>query len=264
MHIARTLMAAASLVLVSVACGDDDGGGSVDSSTTVTTTVTSTVTTSVSTTVTTLAPATTLAVTTTTAATTTSTTAPALVQPAVWPAADVVLATPEEAAIGFVREVLRVEPVLGEFQQGDSRSGEIVVLSPGEGGPPSPRGLLFLRQLGPADGWFVIAAGSDLASIANPATGDIVPRGPLTVEGSGTGFEATLVVRAFAAGDPARVFDQQVVMAGNFGTPQPYSTTLDLSGAMPGEVVVLLVQAGVGLESDPGDFSALPVVIRGG
>ncbi|MEY4229520.1 MAG: hypothetical protein RLZZ362_369, partial [Actinomycetota bacterium] len=128
----------------------------------------------------------------------------------------------------------------------------------------SPRGLLFLRQLGPADGWFVIGAGSDLASITVPATGDTVPRGPLTVEGSGTGFEATLVVRAFSAGDPAREFDQQVVMAGNLGTPLPYSTTLDLSGAMPGEVVVLLVQAGVGLESDPGDFSALPVMIRGG
>lgn len=261
MRAARALIATTSLLVVSVACGDSDGG-------TTTSLVTSTAapTTAVSTTVvasTTAATSTTAAASTTVAATT-STTAPATAQPAVWPAAGVVLATPEEAAIGFVREVLRVEPVLGEFQQGDSRSGEIVVFSPGEGGPPNPRGLLFLRQLAPTDGWFVIGAGSDLASITVPATGDTVPRGPLTVEGTGTGFEATLVVRAFAAGDPARVFDQQVVMAGNFGTPLPYTTTLDLSDATPGEVVVLLVQGGVGLESDPGDFSALPVVIRGG
>ena len=262
MHAARVLIATTSLLLVSVACGDDDDG----SATTSLVTSTAVATTAVSTTIpaSTTVVASTAVATTTTAATTTSTTAPAAVQPAIWPAADVVLTTPEEAASGFVREVLRVEPVLGEFQQGDSRSGEVSVLSPGEGGPQSPRGLLFLRQLGPADGWFVIGAGSELASITVPATGDTVPRGPLTVEGIGTGFEATLVVRAFAAGDPARVFDQQVVMAGNLGTPLPYSTTLDLSGAAPGEVVALVVQGGVGLESDPGDFSAVPVVIRGG
>ena len=263
MRVARALIATTSLLLVSVSCGgSDDDGAATTSLVTSTAVATSAVSTTIP------APTTVVASTavasTTTAVATTSTTAPATVQPAVWPAADVVLATPEEAASGFVREVLAVEPVLGDFQQGDSRSGEIVVFSPGEGGPPNPRGLLFLRQLGPADGWFVIGAGSDLASITIPATGDSVPRGPLTVEGIGTGFEATLVVRAFAAGDPARVFDQQVVMAGNFGTPLPYSTTLDLSGAAPGEVVVLLVQGGVGLESDPGDFSAVPVVIRGG
>jgi hypothetical protein len=260
MHVARVLIATTSLLLVSLACGDDDG-----SSTTSLVTSTAVPTTAVSTTIpssTTVVAST--AVATTTTGVPTSSTTPAAAQPAIWPAADVVLTTPEEAASGFVREVLRVEPVLGEFQQGDARSGEISVLSPGEGGPQSPRGLLFLRQLGPADGWFVIGAGSDLASITVPATGDTVPRGPLTVEGIGTGFEATLVVRAFAAGDPAREFDQQVVMAGNLGTPLPYSTTLDLSGAAPGEVVALVVQGGVGLESDPGDFSAVPVVIRGG
>jgi len=260
MHVARVLIATTSLLLVSLACGDDDG-----SSTTSLVTSTAVPTTAVSTTIpssTTVVAST--AVATTTTGVPTSSTTPAAAQPAIWPAADVVLTTPEEAASGFVREVLRVEPVLGEFQQGDARSGEISVLSPGEGGPQSPRGLLFLRQLGPADGWFVIGAGSELASITVPATGDTVPRGPLTVEGIGTGFEATLVVRAFAAGDPAREFDQQVVMAGNLGTPLPYSTTLDLSGAAPGEVVALVVQGGVGLESDPGDFSAVPVVIRGG
>ena len=37
--------------------------------------------------------------------------------------------------------------------------------------------------------------------------------------------------------------------------------SLDLSGASPGEVVTLLVRGGVGLETDPGDFGAIPVVI---
>jgi hypothetical protein len=49
------------------------------------------------------------------------------VQPAIWPAADVVFDTPEAAAADFVSTVLRVPPTLGEFQQGDPDSGEIGV-----------------------------------------------------------------------------------------------------------------------------------------
>ena len=37
--------------------------------------------------------------------------------------------------------------------------------------------------------------------------------------------------------------------------------TLDLANAEPGTVVMILVQGGVGLETDPGDFSAIPLVI---
>lgn len=254
MHATRVLIATVSLVTLCVACGDGDD--------TSTSTPVTPVSTSTSTTTTTTTSTTTTVVPTTTGSPAT-TVAPDIIQPAVWPAADVVLATPEEAAAGFVREVLGVPPVLGEFQAGDARSGEITVLSPGEAGTPAPRGVLLLRRLGPGDGWFVIGAGSDLASISSPATGDEVPAGPVTVEGVGTGFEATLVVRAFAAGDPATELDRQVVMAGNFGDPQPYTTVLDLSAATPGEVVVLMVQGGVGLETDPGNVSAVPVVIRG-
>ena len=34
-----------------------------------------------------------------------------------------------------------------------------------------------------------------------------------------------------------------------------------MSGAQPGDTVMLLLQGGVGLETDPGDFAAIPVVI---
>ena len=53
-------------------------------------------------------------------------------QPALWPASDTVFDTPEEAAESFVSTVLGVDPVLGEFASGDSRSGEIQVFSPGD------------------------------------------------------------------------------------------------------------------------------------
>ena len=41
----------------------------------------------------------------------------------------------------------------------------------------------------------------------------------------------------------------------------PFSTTLDLTGVAPGDTVTILVRGGTGLETDPGDFGAIPVVI---
>jgi hypothetical protein len=189
-----------------------------------------------------------------------------LEQPAIWPAADVVFATPEEAAADFVREVLisEGEPELGEFQQGDARSGEIVVFFPGEteDAEPFERGLLALRQLGPSDGWFVIAALSDGATITSPEPAAVVPAGPLTVEGAARGFEATVVVKAFPAGDAATVLDMEIVQGGAFDTNEPYETTLDLTDSAPGEMVTVLVQGDTGLGNDPSTFAAIPVLIE--
>jgi hypothetical protein len=203
---------------------------------------------------------------TTVADSTTTTTVPAgLEQPAIWPAADVVFDRPEDAAEDFVREVLGVPPTLGEFQQGDARSGEVDVFSTGEGETPTSavRGRLLLRQLGPDDGWFVVGAVNDNAAITTPASSAEVPAGSLTVSGRARGFEATVVVRAFVAGDAETELDRQVTTGGALETPEPFTATLDLSGAPAGSVVALLVQGGTGLETDPGDFGAIPVMVEG-
>jgi hypothetical protein len=204
--------------------------------------------------------------TTTTSVAGTTTTAPAPAeQPAIWPAAGVVFETPEAAAEDFVTKLLGVPPELGEFQAGDARSGEIEVLSRGEDGTASPivRSVLLLRQLGPDDGWFVLAAVNDNASITTPESGAEVAAGPLGVEGVGRGFEANVVVSASLAGDESAQFDQVVTQGGSGETPEPFAVELDLGDASPGDVVVLLVCGGAGLETDPGDFGAIPVVIAG-
>jgi hypothetical protein len=160
--------------------------------------------------------------------------------------------------------VLDVPPELGEFEQGDARSGEIEVFSPGEGGgTPVPRGRLLLRQLGADDGWFVLAAVNDNATITSPESGAEVPAGPLEVEGRARGFEANVVVSAFVAGEGDDELDRAVTQGGALETPEPYTVSLDLSGAGPGDVIALLVRGGTGLETDPGDFGAIPVVIAG-
>jgi hypothetical protein len=187
-------------------------------------------------------------------------------QPAIWPAADVVFATPEEAAADFVSAVLISEgdPVLGEFQQGDSRSGEIAVLFAGETGdldPPLEMGVLSLRQIGPTDGWYVIAAVSDGAIIDTPSALEEVPAGVVTVSGEGRGFEGTLAVSAFQPGEDAATFDLEIGAGGAFADLEPYSVELDLSRAGPGDVVVILVRGDSGLGNDPSTFAALPIVI---
>jgi len=191
-----------------------------------------------------------------------STTLPVgLEQAAIWPAADVVFLKPELAAADFVVRVLEVPVALGAFMAGDSRSGEIEVSCIDCSG--SPRGVLFLRMLGPSDGWFVTGIGNDVASIATPAQGDPVPAGPLLVEGTAMGFEANVSISAYVAGDATRLLDREIVLAGSMGEAGPFSVTLDLSGAEPGETVMLLVRGGVGLETDPGDLGAIAVTIAG-
>ena len=230
------------------ACGDDQSGG--DATTTqpaVTTTQPAVTTTQPAATTTQLAP----------------TTAPAHVQQqAIWPASDVVFDAPEAAAADFVAKVFGDGPVLGEFRAGDQRSGEIDVFASVDGAAIGvARSMLLLRQLGPSDGWFVLAAVSDQATITVPESMAFAPAGQLTIEGVATGFEATVVVSAFVAGRSDLELAKEVTMAGNLGIATPYSVSLDLSGASPGDVVVLMVRGDAGLETDPGDFGAIPVVI---
>jgi len=156
------------------------------------------------------------------------------------------------------------DPALGEFRQGDPRSGEIPVLFTGETGdldPPLEQGWLLLRQIGPADGWYVIAATSDGAMIDTPSASEEVPAGTVTVSGEGRGFEGTLAVSAFPPGDDAATLDLQIGAGGAFADLEPYRVELDLSAAAAGEVVVILVQGDTGLGDDPGTFAAIPIVI---
>ena len=55
--------------------------------------------------------------------------------------------------------------------------------------------------------------------------------------------------------------DRKVAQGGAMADPEPFTVTLDLSSATPGSTVVLLVRGGTGLETDPGEFSAIPVII---
>jgi hypothetical protein len=258
MHRNRVLIVLVTAALVA-ACGSDESGGETTTSAVVVTTTQPAATTTTHPVVTTT---TTQPAATTTTHPVVTTTLPEPARPAIWPAADVVFDTPEAAAADFLAKVFGDGPVLGEFRAGDSRSGEIEVFASAEDVPLTvARSVLLLRQLGPSDGWFVLAAVNDHATVTVPDSGSVVPAGPLTIEGVARGFEATIVVSAFVAGRADVEFDREVTMAGNFDVGLPYSVVLDLTDASPGDTLVLLVRGGTGLETDPGDFGAIPVVV---
>jgi hypothetical protein len=202
--------------------------------------------------------------TTTTEAPATTTTEPGvggLEQPALWPAPEIVFNDPLAAATDFLDLVIGAGEA-GEFRQGDSRSGEIDVLFRGEGGGAEiVRSTLLMRQLGEQDGWFVIAAVNPNAAITVPESGATISLGsPFPVEGQARGFEGNVVVSARPAGVAGEPFDEAVTTAGALEDPEPFTVQLTVGTASPGDVVMLLVQGGVGLETDPGDFGAIPVV----
>lgn len=200
-------------------------------------------------------------VTPTTSTTDTTTEPTGLEQPALWPAADVVFDDPVAAAQDFLDNVLEAGTA-GEFRQGDARSGEVDALFTGESGDQSiVRSTLLLRQLGSASSWFVIAAVNPNAAITVPESLAEVPAAPLSVEGIGRGFEANLNVSAQVSGTTGEPLDLQIAQGGSEATPLPFTTTLDLSDANAGDVVTIMVRGGIGIETDPGDFGAIPVVI---
>jgi hypothetical protein len=256
----RTLFALLAASALLAACGSDSSDGSA--TTAATTMAPPTTITSTTVAPTTLPPTTAAATTTIPTTSVPTTTLPAEQVVAIWPAADVVFTTPEAAAADFVAAVFGEGPVLGPFAAGDMRSGEIEVFATADGAQiGNARSTLLLRRLGPSGGWFVTAAASSVQTVTTPVGGATVPAAPLVVAGTGTGFEATLVIRAFVAGHADDELDSIVTMAGNFGEVAPYSVTLDLTGAAPGDVVVVQVTGGTGLETDPGDFAAIAVLV---
>lgn len=250
MYRVRMLAAMIAVAALAAACGSDTTSSSTSSSAPPETTAPSTT-----------LPETTVPDTTSPDTTSPDTTQPAVPQIAIWPAADVVFTTPEAAAQDFLLHAFGAGPMIGDFQAGDSRSGEFEVFASADGRMlDNARSVLLMRQLPPSDGWFVLAAASDMATITTPESGATVPAAPLTVEGVARGFEANIGSTAFLRGN-AEPLDQQTTLAGNFDQPLPYSMSLDLTGVAKGDVVVVLVHGGAGLETDPGDFSAIPVLV---
>jgi len=102
---------------------------------------------------------------------------------------------PVAAATAFITDFVGfTHPVVGEFAQGDSRSGEVEVRG-FDGGAPT---VVLVRQL-EDDTWFVIGATTDSIRLASPGTGDTIAS-PQALSGMAYAFEGTVNVRLYVDG----------------------------------------------------------------
>jgi hypothetical protein len=210
---------AAVVVGALVLTGGDDDDPVVSEDTTTTTTTEST--------------------TTTTESTTTTTIGFQTVDPAVPvfpdPTTSQRFDAPEPAALAFITDLVGfTSPVMGEFAQGDSRSGEIEVRPFADGAPTT----VLLRQL-EDDTWFVIGATTDSIRLETPASGDTISS-PQSLAGMAYAFEGTVDVRLYVDGTQEPVGQTFVTGRGD-GVLGDFTGTLEFTnpgGATHGNLVL--------------------------
>lgn len=218
----------AGLLALGAACGDDDEAADTTSSTTTSTSTTSTTSTTVA------------------------------VEPgrAVWPPSDgsVTYDDPVDAATGFATELAGfTEPVVGEFLQGDSRSGEVEVRPRSDG----PVTTVLVRQLGADDSWYVIGAATDGIRPTSPESGATISS-PVQLSGTSTAFEGTVQV---SVRDPGvqEPLGTGFVTGGSMGEMGPFDSSLEFD---PGDAVDgAILFATVSMEDGQvWEVAAIPVV----
>lgn len=91
------------------------------------------------------------------------------------------------------------DPLVGEFMQGDARSGEVEVRPKADG----PATTVFVRQLGSDDSWWVLGSATSDITLDTPVTGDTITS-PVTLTGSALAFEGhvSVEVRRDGAREP--------------------------------------------------------------
>lgn len=154
--------------------------------------------------------------------TSSSTTTPPTVQPdtAIWPFAASILGyqAPVEAARTFAVNYLGfVDPVIGPFQPGDSRSGE-VSLQPAASAPVT---TVLVRKLTSAGTWWVVGAATANLRLESP-TALAAIASPVVLSGQSTAFEATVNVQVRQDGSLAPL-KEDIVMGGANGVMGPFS-----------------------------------------
>jgi Immunoglobulin-like domain of bacterial spore germination len=163
---------------------------------------------------------------------TSTTTAPTVADltSAVWPwvNSSTRYTDPVTAATGFATDFVGfVDPVVGEFQQGDSlpspgRSGEVEVrMKPGL----TPTTVL-VRQLGNDGTWWVIGASTPNISVDQPAALASISS-PVVVKGTSTAFEARVAVEIREDGNPSSISTNGYVMGGSNGEFGPFDDTVE-------------------------------------
>ena len=140
---------------------------------------------------------------------------------------------PTDAARSFAVDFVGfVDPVVGEFQQGDSQSGEIEI-RPSTSGPVT---TVLVRRLG--ESWWVLGAATANIELRDPAALAQISS-PVRLRGVSTAFEANVSVEIREDG-ARRPLGDGFVMGGSMGEKGPFDGTVTFAqpSAAMGAVVL--------------------------
>lgn len=184
--------------------------------------------------------------TTSASAAVTTTTAPAAdLSTAVWPTAASATRyrSPTAAARGFAVDYLHfVNPIVGAFQAGDSRSGEVPIRATA----PGPVTTVLVRQLGADGTWWVLGSNTPNIVLTSPAALATIAS-PVRLQGTSTAFEATVQV-SIRQDDAATPLVDGFVMGGSNGVMGPFDKTFSFATptSAAGAIVLFTVSAADG------------------
>jgi len=155
---------------------------------------------------------------------------------AIWPLADTSTRfdDPVSAATSFATDYLGfTNPIVGEFQGGDARSGEVDVRAIAVG----PSTVVLVRQLTDDDTWWVLGAVGENITIDEPTQGTVLTD-PFTLSGSASAFEGTVDVELRTDIDREPIYEGFVTASGS-PEPGPFSSSIEFDS--PGQVGGALV-----------------------
>jgi hypothetical protein len=176
----------------------------------------------------------------------------------VWPDpyGGVVYTTPNAAVEGFAVDLVGfTDPLVGELQQGDSRSGEIELRS----NPTGPVTTVLVRLMSD-DHWYVIGSSTPDIVVDEPTAGAAIDA-PLAVTGQALAFEGTVNVSVVGRGstDPLGAG----VVTGGGSELTPFSGQIDWHDTGGGQGVVLFWTVSAA-DGSVMQVSALPVSFASG
>lgn len=156
---------------------------------------------------------------------------------------------PEALVAAFATEVVGMtDPIVGDFAQGDSRSGEVEVRGFAGGAPTT----VLVRRL-EDDTWFVLGAVTASIQPDQPAAFDTVVS-PLALTGAAFAFAGTVQVTMFADGTDAPVGATFVTGRGD-GVLGPYEGAIEFT--TPDAFGWLLYTSEGGEDGAPIEFAAV-------
>ncbi|HUS60624.1 MAG TPA: Gmad2 immunoglobulin-like domain-containing protein [Acidimicrobiales bacterium] len=141
---------------------------------------------------------------------------------------------PQAVTVAFARDLLGfAEPIVGEFQAGDNRSGEVELRAFAQSTPT----IVLVRQL-EDDTWFVLGASVESIRLDSPEAGATITS-PEALRGAAFAFEGHVGVKLYADGIAEPIAETYVTGRGDEMGPFAGELTFDVPDGVRDGVLVL-------------------------